>query len=155
MATSTVTIDTGEWVYLDKNGTAHTVTNGQTFSLTVTDGGASAVEYAVPDAQSVTTTDGYTLHFRPRVTASTTDQHSRIHFLTDAGQGSDFYNIGGEISIECPVTGIIQHWRIAKINPSDADYGAAGTITMTLEDQFGNVMVMPATGSGITVGQAS
>ena len=57
--------------------------------------------------------------------------------------------------MECTSTGDIQIWSVAKINPSDADFGSAGTISMTLEDQFGNVMVMPATGSGITVAQAA
>ena len=153
MAASTVTIDTNEWKYLDSFGVPHTVTNAQTFSMTVTDGGAAAVSYAIPLAQSVTTTDGYTLRFRPRV--SQNGDHNTIANLTDAGQGSDFYGIRGEFDIECPVSGRIQHWRVAKINPSDADFGSAGTISMTLEDQFGNVMVMPATGSGITVGQAA
>ena len=43
MATKTVTIDTGEWIYLDKFGDEHVVTNGQTFTFTLTDGGAAAV----------------------------------------------------------------------------------------------------------------
>lgn len=153
MATSTVTIDTGEWVYVDAFGTEHTVANAQTFSLTVTDGGVAAVEYSVPLAQSVTTTDGLTINFRPSVDSK--GNARTVHYLTDAGQGSNFLNRGGELDIECPVSGAIQHWTVAKINPSDADYGSAGTITMTLEDQYGNTMVMPATGAGITVGQAS
>ena len=158
MASSTVTIDTGEWNYIDRFGIGHVVTNAQTFTLTVTDGGASTVEYNIPLAQSVITTDGYTLTFRPECeNASGTGGSAfrTIGYLTDAGQGSDFHNQRGELCIECPVSGVIQRWRVAKINPSDSDFGAAGTITMTLEDQFGNVMVMPATGSGITVGQAS
>lgn len=159
MASSTVTIDTNEWKYIDVFGMEHVVTNGQTFTLTVTDGGASTVEYNIPLAQSVTTTDGLTLTFRPLVTQSnsgtTTEQFRTIGFLTDAGQGSNFYGLRGEIVIECPLSGVKQRWSVAKMNPSDSDFGAAGTITMTLEDQFGHVMVMPATGSGIDVGQAA
>lgn len=156
MADSTVTIDTGEWNYIDSFGIGHLVTNAQTFTMTVTDGGAAAVSYNIPTAQSVTTTDGYTLTFRPQTApAESNNGYNLIGFLTDAGQGSDFYGIRGEICVECPVGGRVQCWRIAKIKPSDADFGAAGTITMTLEDQFGNRMVIPATGAGITVGQAA
>lgn len=153
MATSTVTIDTGEWVYIDKFGSEHVVTNAQTFSLTVTDNGAADVTYNIPEAQTVTTTDGLLLTFRPEFDQNNTARLIRV--LTDAGQGSNFEGLEGEIVIECPKSGDKQRWRIAKMNPSDADFGSAGTISMTLEDQFGNVMVMPATGAGITVGQAS
>jgi hypothetical protein len=154
VASSTVTIDTNEWNYIDSMGVGHFVTNAQTFTLTVTDGGASLVEYNIPLAQSITTTDGYTLHFRPETeNASGTGGSAfrTVGFLTDAGQGSDFYSIRGELPIECPVTGIIQRWSVAKINPSDADYGSAGTLAVTLEDQFGNVMSF----TGVTVGAAS
>lgn len=159
MASSTVTLDTGEWEYVDSFGIRHTVTNSQTFTLTVTDGGVSSVEYNIPTGQNVTTTDGLNLVFRPQAESSGDNGNGNgmrtVHFLTDSGEGSDFHDRGGEISIECPVSGRIQHWRVAKINPSDSDFGSAGTITMTLEDQFGNVMVIPATGGGVTVGGAS
>lgn len=154
MAASTLTIDTGEWIYLDSSGTPHTVTNGQTFSMTVVDGGVAAVEYAIPSTgQSVTTTDGLTLHIRSVVSGDNVAK--TIHYLTDAGQGSAFHNRSGEFVIEDPTNGTKQIWHVAIITPSDADFASAGTITMTLEDQFGNVMVMPATGSGIDVGQAA
>lgn len=145
---STVTIDTGEWLYVDVTGITHAVTNAQTFTLTIDDNGAADVQYYLTDNQTpVTTTDGYTLTFRPN--------GGKIAPLTDAGQGSDFYSRRGELVIECSSNGVPQIWRVAKIKPSDADFGSAGTITMTLEDQFGNVMVMPATGSGITVAKAA
>jgi len=160
MPNSTVTIDTGEWVYVDRFGSPHTVTDAQTFTLTVTDGGASTVEYNIPLAQEVTTTDGYTLVFRPETTISQVNNAGSFHtigYLTDAGQGSVFHDRRGELCIACPVSHTVQRWRIAKITPSDADFASAGTVTMTLEDQFGNVMVMPAPAAGgsITVGQAS
>jgi hypothetical protein len=44
-----------------------------------------------------------------------------------------------------------QHWSVAKINPSDADYGSAGTIAFTLEDQYGNSTSV----TGVTVAQAA
>lgn len=157
--TSVVTVDTGEWLYVDVSGITHTVTNGQTFNLTIDDNGATDVQYyLLPSQTPITTTDGYTLTFRPETENSSGTGGSgarKVASVTDAGQGSNFYGIRGEFCIQCPVSGVVQRWRVAKINPSDADFGSAGTITMTLEDQFGNVMVMPATGAGITVAQAA
>jgi len=43
MATKTFTIDTNEWLYPDVTGITHAVTNAQTFTIELTDGGASAV----------------------------------------------------------------------------------------------------------------
>ena len=153
MAASTVTVDTNEWVYIDSFSIGHIVTNAQTFSMTVTDGGTAAVEYDIPTNQNMTTEDGLNIIFRPNVNHN--NEHHTIHFLTDAGEGSEFYGLSGEWNIECPVSGVIQIWKPALMNPSDADFGSAGTITFTMEDQFGNEMVVPATGSGLTVGQAS
>ena len=106
----------------------------------------------------ITTTDGKVLTFRPENdgnSGTAVGLPRKVAPITDAGEGSDFYNLRGELCIECPVSGVVQRWKVAKLNPSNADFSAAGTITMTLEDQFGNVMVMPATGSGITVAQAA
>lgn len=156
MAASTLTIDTNEVLYVDSTGVEHAVTNGQTFSMTVIDGGVANVEYAIPDtSQSVTTTDGYNVRLRPHVDGNNTAR--TIHFLTDAGEGTDFLNRSGEFIMNCDCESTEQIWKVAKINPSNADYDAAGTITMTLEDQFGNVMVMPhpIVGGSITVAQAA
>jgi hypothetical protein len=156
---STVTIDTGEWLYVDVTGITHTVTNAQTFQLRIDDNGTADVRYYLAvDQTPITCTDGTSLTFRPQTAmASGTagNEYRMVAPLTDAGQGSDFYSLRGEICIECPVSGVVQNWTVAKMNPSDADFGAAGTITMTLEDQYGHVMVMPFTGSGITVAQAA
>jgi len=157
MAASTVTIDTNEWQYIDRFGIGHYVTNAQTFSMTVVDGGTTTVEYSIPVAQSMTTTDGYTLTFRPEAEmASGTggSAHRTLGFFTDAGQGSAFYQppTRGELVCECPVSGAIQRWKPRTITPSDADYGSAGTIAAVFEDQFGNVMTIAA---GTTVGQAA
>lgn len=157
--TSTVTVDTGEWLYVDVTGITHTVTNAQTFTLTIDDNGAADVQYYLATGQTpVTCTDGTSLTFRPEnenSSGTNVGAARKVASLTDAGQGSDFYSVRGELCIECPVSGVLQRWTVAKINPSDADFGSAGTITMTLEDQFGHVMVIPATGSGITVAQAA
>lgn len=156
---STVTVDTGEWQYVDVTGITHAVTNGQTFQLRIDDNGTADVQYYLAiDQTPMTTTDGYVLQFRPETenaSGTSGNGYRKIATLTDAGQGSNFYGLRGEICIECPVSHVVQRWSIAKMNPSNADYNAAGTITMTLEDQFGHVMVVPATGAGVTVGQAA
>lgn len=158
---STVTIDTDEWVYLDRFGIGHTVTNAQTFQLRIDDNGTADVRYYLAVNQTpITTTDGYKITFRPQTENSSGtagNAYRMVAPLTDAGQGSDFLSLRGEFVIECPVSGVRQIWKVAKMNPSDADFGSAGTITMTLEDQFGNVMVVPApaVGGSVTVGQAA
>ena len=60
--TITVTIDTGEWVYLDGQGISHTVTNGQTFTLASTDTGDGAI-YRPNAGQKVSCTDGTSVVF--------------------------------------------------------------------------------------------
>ena len=145
MASSTVTIDTDEWEYIDRFGIGHIVVNAQTFTLTVTDGGVSNVTYNIPEGETVTTTDGYTLYFRPEFDMNNVAR--TIGPVTDAGQGSDFYSVGGELVIECPVSGEKQRWVADTLNPSDADYGSAGTIAFQMRDQFGNVMSI----TGVTV----
>jgi hypothetical protein len=155
--TSVVTIDTGEWLYVDVTGITHTVTNAQTFNLTIDDNSTTDVRYyLLPSQTAITTTDGYKLTFRPETVGAESGNGARmVAPLTDAGEGSNFYKLRGEFCIECPVSGVVQRWKIAKMNPSNADFSAAGTLTMTLEDQFGHVMVVPFTGSGITVAQAA
>jgi hypothetical protein len=55
---ATVTIDTNEMVYPDKNGmTYHTVTNGQTFILDL----AAGEDYKMLVGKTITCTDGTTL----------------------------------------------------------------------------------------------
>ena len=149
--TSIVTVDTGEWTYVDSYGIGHAVTNGQTFTIYVTDG--AAVEYNNIVGQSVTTTDGYVLEFQPIIAGGedNSDEHT-IAPTTDAGQGSAFYSLRGEMSIKCPVSGRVQNWIPATFTPSDADYGSAGTIAATWEDQFGNKMLWKA---GMNVGAAT
>lgn len=147
---SAVTVDTDEWVYVDVTGVEHKVTNAETFNIYVTDG--AAPNYYIPTGESVVTDDGYTINFRPRVGA---DQlPNLISPLADAIPATTGFIhpvISGEIDIECPVTGIVQNWRVASLTPSDADYQAAGSIAATFEDQFGNTMSWVA---GMDVGQA-
>lgn len=149
-ATSTVTIDTGEWNYIDSSGISHPVTNAQTFTMLVSDDGTADVQYNFIVGQSVVTDDGYTLEFQPRTNIN--NQVSQLETLTDAGQGSAFTGLRGEMSIKCSSDGVVQHWKPVSVTPSDADFGSAGTIAASWEDQFGNTMSWTA---GTTVGQAS
>jgi hypothetical protein len=157
--TSTVTVDTGEWIYVDVTGMTHTVTNAQTFTLTIDDNSSSDDRYYLVVGQTpITCTDGSSLTFRPETamaSGTSGNEYRMVAPLTDAGEGSDFYSLRGELCIQCPVSGVVQRWRVAKMNPSNADFSAAGTLIMTLEDQFGHTMVVPFTGSGLTVGQAA
>ncbi|MAF43723.1 MAG: hypothetical protein CMI54_06110 [Parcubacteria group bacterium] len=152
-ATSTITVDTGEWTYVDSTGVRHAVTNGETFNLDISDDGAADVQYSVPIAQTVATDDGYVITFRPQITGG--NLLLQVETLTDAGQGSAFVGrigVGGEIPMSISTDNVVQNWVVATITPSDADYGSAGTIAATFEDQFGNTM---SWASGMTVGQAA
>jgi len=152
MAASTITIDSGEWTYIDSSGIGHSVTDSQTFSMTVVDGGVSNVTYSIPVAQSVNTDDGYVIDILPNADRNNT--HRSIGVYTDAGEGSAFIQppSAGEIKMRCSVDGVIQIWKVSSITPSDADYASAGTIAMEFEDQFGNMMSIA---SGTNVGQAA
>ena len=58
---ATVTIDTNEWTYPDKDGiTTHVVTNGQTFVLDLTSA-ATGENYRMLDGKTITCTDGTNL----------------------------------------------------------------------------------------------
>lgn len=136
---ATVTIDTGEWNYPDKFGVTHQVTNGQTFTFTLTDGGASAVKYQPNINQSVTTTDGYSLVFRPLAeNASGTGGNALRSFgpTADAQDATKVYTLAGEIGIACPVSGDVQYWKSADMTVDNVD--APTAISGLFEDQFGN-----------------
>ena len=60
---TTVTFDTNEFTYPDKNGmTNHVVTNGQTIVLDLAEGGAGEL-YTMAAGKTITCTDGTTLTF--------------------------------------------------------------------------------------------
>ena len=147
MATKTVTIDTGEWIYIDKNGIPHTVTNAETFTLTLTDGGAAAVDLEVIGDNSMTTTDGGVLRFRRQTDQANTARDAG--FFADANDGATTHNNRGEIVMSFN-DDVEQVWRIAKIQMNNVDAPTAIS-DLRLEDQFGNVMNLPSTGSGWTV----
>lgn len=148
MATKTFTIDQNEWLYPDVTGVTHAVTNAQTFTMELTDGGASAVTYQTDQAQSVTTTDGYRIHIFNRTTpASGTSGNTRFPWgpTADAQDGIAVHGLRGELSCRCPITGRNQHFKPAIVNVNNID--APTTITATFEDQYGNSF----TWTGVTI----
>jgi hypothetical protein len=139
MATKTFTIDTNEWLYPDVFGVTHAVTNAQTFTIELTDGGASAVSYQTNQGQSVTTTDGYSIPIFARTeNASGTAGNDRRKWgpTADAQDGVTLYSLAGEFTTRCPLTGIQQNWKPAKVNVDNID--APTAITATFEDQYEN-----------------
>jgi len=145
MATKTVTIDTGEWLYPDITGITHEVTNAQTFTFELTDGGASAVLWQNDLAKSLTTTDGLLINIRPQTEmASATAGNARRSWgpTADAEDGVALYSKAGEFVAECPTTGVLQYWKPATINVNNVD--APTTITATFEDQFGHSFIWTA-----------
>jgi len=113
--TITVTIDTGEWVYIDSSGIQHTVTNGQTFTLASVDTGDGGI-YTPNIAQSVTTTDGYTIELLP-------DTNSITGSLTPAGDTA-VVNAPrglGEIAMRCTSDGVVERWKCVSLDVDDAD----------------------------------
>lgn len=163
--TSVVTVDTGEWTYVDVTGIGHVVTNGETFSITI-ENTASNIKWQIlaelPTANTteVGTTDGYKLRFRPLA-----DGNNKAHelFIMALADSTMSYTVGGEWRIECPITGIVQIWKFAQFYTSNVDMNAAGTLGANsaltqclLEDQFGNRMRLPSgLVAGITVAQAA
>lgn len=150
MATKTFTIDTDEWKYPDRFGITHTVTNAQTFTIELTDGGAAAVLYQTNQDQGVTTTDGYRIPiFAETNTAGTTAANGNVRHswgpTADAQDGVTVYSQSGEFTTRCPLSGIEQVWKPAKVSVENVD--APTTITATFEDQFANSF----TWTGVTV----
>jgi len=155
---SVVTVDTNEWVYPDVYGITHAVTNAEAFSITIENTASNIKWQVLAEAPSlhateVSTTDGYKLRFRPLTDGKNSAHQLMIMALADA---TKTYILAGELRIQCPVSGIIQIWKPVHITISNVDMNAAGTLTSSRwEDQFGNVMDLPFTGSGLTVGQAA
>lgn len=156
---SVVTFTAGQFKYIDVFGIEHTVTTSQTINLSIDDNSSTDVRYSFKTSQTMTLTDGRILRFRPSTggfQGTGGNDNRTTGSITDAGQGSVFNSLGGEFYIECPESGTLQIWRVAQITPSDADFGAAGTITMVLEDQFGHRMSIPFQLSGtVSVAQAA
>lgn len=139
MATKTITFDTGEWSYPGINGSTHVVTNAQTATFTLTDGGASAVTYAIDGGQSVTTTDGRRIVFLADAeNASGTGGNTARTFgpTADAQDNVTLYSNSGRMVTLDPESHVPQYWVADKILVDDVDTPTA--ITATWRDQYGN-----------------
>ena len=157
LVASTVSPTAGQIKYVDYFGIEHTVSTSQTFVLTIDDNSSTDVRYSFAvNATGVTLTDGRRLEFRPRVGAGNNNERFTVGSLADSQDGVLVYNPGGEFYIECPESHMIQAWKVTKINSSNVDYNAAGTLTVTMEDSRGNVMNWPfQLISTLAVGQAA
>ena len=126
MSTMTVTIDTGQWVYIDKGGLPHTVTNGETFTMTLTAIGDGAT-YSPDAGQSVACTDGTKLFF------DTDAKHSHLRPLADAASLTQQL---GELVIFDPVTNERTAWKCTALDMDTAN--APAKFTTASFEQVGN-----------------
>src|SRR3990167_11209346 len=117
MSQKTFTIDTGEWLYPDRFGVTHAVTNAQTFTIELTDGGASAVTYANDLAQELSCTDGSRVFIRPRVSMSqvgaSTFNGDRATWgpTADAQDAVAVYGLAGEFVASSSMGNVEQIWK--------------------------------------------
>jgi hypothetical protein len=171
---SEVTIDANgttshEWDYIDAYGVSHMIKDTETFYLTIDDGGASSVRYAIvaPDSAGtkcmtgagyMETYDKEAVRFRPECATESSGLTTRNGVdLADTSDGAAIANINWVIPMSCTASAdVVQYWKVVTITMSNVDVNAAGTITaFVLEDQFGNRMSIPNTCSGITADTAA
>jgi len=146
MATITFTIDTGEWLYPDSTGVTHEVTNAQTFTMELTDNGATDVQYAVDNAQNVTTTDGLNIEFRPESRSSGNNNTQRFFGpLADTDDATTIHSFKGELVCEDPQSGTIQRFKPDTWQVDDVD--SPTSITASFTDQFARSF----TWTGVTI----
>ena len=157
--TSVVTIDTDEWKYPGVDGITHTVTDTETFNLTIEDT-ASNIKWEVLEGETLATDDGYTLTFIANRDANNTSYKLNVDAIADATLST---TLPGELRMRCSDTEIEQIWKFAQFYATKVAGDAAGvlggstTITQCVcEDQFGHTMTLPAgLVAGITVAQAA
>lgn len=141
---STVSPTSGQIKYVDVGGIEHTVSDSETFVLTIDDTSSTDVRYSwAVNATGVTLTDGRRLEFRPRVGFAGNNDRYTVGKLADAQDGVQVYNPGGGFIMECPESHARQNWHVTKIKASNVDFNASGTLLITMEDQFGHVMNWP------------
>ena len=136
---ATVTIDTGEMVYVDKDMmTTHTVTNGQTLVFDLTAAG-TGTNYRMLDGKTITCTDGTNLTFEAD------PAFTWFHVTTDATSA-----IGaGSIRI-WEDDGGWTDWEVSEVTIDDVDEPTAIT-TMTLRDKLNTMRTVSL--AAITVAQ--
>jgi len=150
MATKTATCVANGLKFEDPTGIQHTVTTSQTFTFELTDGGASAVTYAQDNGNSVSTTDGRRLTFRPRAVNATngTGNGNGATFwgpTADAQDGVAVVGQAGEFRTSFSEGNIEQIWKTETLTINDVD--TPTTMTGRFKDQFGRFMDW----AGITV----
>ena len=123
MATKTITIDTGEWVYTDSSGIPHTVTNAETFTFTLTDYGTTNVKWALNPGQVVATNDGLRLYMHD-------DSNNGFLSMADASDAAEATNIGDWV-IKDPLTHKLERWKCVSATVDDVD--SPSSITATFE----------------------
>ena len=142
MATKTVTIDSGEWLYPDVSGVTHAVTNAETFTFELTDGGAAAVTWANDNGGSLACTDGSSITIRPKAAQSQPGVATSNGLIgtwgptADAQDGVAIYSLAGEFRASHSSNNIEQIWKAITILADNVD--APTALTATFEDQFGN-----------------
>lgn len=112
MATTTATVQSGEWLYPDKGGQLHTVTANDTFTMALVDTGTGG-RYTPNPGQSVTTTDGHVIEFLA----------TEKGYFTAAGNTAeaDLRGSLGEMITKFSGNGEITRWKLISINVDDAD----------------------------------
>lgn len=141
MAEKTLTFDTNEWKYPGINGTTHTVTNAQTATFELTDGGVTAVTYRMNGGQSVTTTDGRRVVFLADAENATNGTGNGNTARTwgptaDAEDAVALYSKRGRFVTLDPESHVPQYWEADKVEVDDVD--TPTSITATWRDQYGN-----------------
>lgn len=141
MPTKTITCVANGFKFQDPTGISHTVTTSQTFTFDLTDGGASAVAYRQNIANSVTTTDGRVLTFRPSAENASGEGGSTIRTwgpTADSQDGAAVLSLRGEFITEFDEGGIPQIWVAETLTVNNVD--APTTISGRWKDQFGRYM---------------
>ena len=143
MATKTIVAVAGGLKFDDPFGIQHTVTTSQSFTIDLTDGGASAVAYRQNLATSVTTTDGRTLVFRRQAenaTNGTGNGNTGRTFgpTADAQDGVAVVGLSGEFVTEFSEGNIPQIWKSETLTVDNID--APTLISGRFKDQFGRYM---------------
>ncbi len=119
---ATLTIDTGEWTYPDKDGmSTHVVTNGQTLVFDLTAAG-TGTNYRMLDGKTITCTDGTNL------TVDADPAFTWFHGVTDATKNLR----GGALRVH-ENDGTITDWEL-DITVDNVDEPTAITAKATAKD---------------------
>ena len=160
--------DAHEWAYVGVDGIEHVIKNAEGFKLMI-ENTASNIKwyidsYAAGPAgasnyNSMLTYDGYTVMMHADCDGKNETRFLNIAALAD---GIGTYKLAGELVMSLSDTNIQQRWHCAYFITSDVNMGSSGTIgstsapyISTWEDQYGNTMTIPVSGSGLSVAAAT